>query len=85
MIKVKEENEGKFLVIIGEKNTETEYNVEVDDEYYQKLTEGRITKQELIKKSFQFLLERESKESIFSSFNLRIIKSYFPEYEQVIK
>ena len=40
---------------------------------------------ELIKKSFEFLLERESKESILSSFDLPVISRYFPEYERVIK
>jgi len=32
-----------------------------------------------------FLLERESKESILSTFDLRVIEKYFPEYEQEIK
>ena len=40
---------------------------------------------DLIKKSFEFLLERESKESILRKFNLKVINQYFPEYEQEIK
>ncbi len=62
-----------------------EYNVGLDDEYWQDLTGGKITKEELIKKSFEFLLEREPKESILSRFNLRIIKQYFPEFEEEIR
>ena len=39
---------------------------------------------ELIKKSFAFLLDRESKESILASFDLTVISRYFPEFEGVI-
>ncbi len=85
MIEVKKKNEGEFIVIVGEENSKTEHNVELDNEYYQKLTGGKITKEELIKKSFEFLLERESNESILSRFNLKIIKGYFPKYEEEIK
>lgn len=81
MIEVEKKNDREFLVIVDE----AEYNVTLDDEYYQNLTKGKITKENLIKKSFQFLLERESKESILPRFNLKIIKTYFPEYEEKIK
>ena len=85
MIEVKKKNVDQFLVIVNEGNSETGYNVELDDEYYQRLTGGKINKEDFIKKSFQFLLHRELKESIFSKFNLRIIKGYFPEYEKEIR
>ena len=39
----------------------------------------------LIKKSFEFLLERESNESILREFNLETIETYFPEYPLFIK
>jgi len=55
------------------------------EEYYQILTGGEISREELIKRSFEFLLEREPKESILPKFNLKIIKNYFPEYEEKIK
>ena len=61
------------------------YTVTVSDEYYQELTSGKISKEDLIEKSFEFLLERESKESILSSFDLPLINKYFPEYEEEIK
>jgi len=85
MIEVKKKSEQEFVITIKEKNTKTEHAVTVDKEYYQNLTDGKITKEELIKRSFEFLLKRESKESILSEFNLRIIKNYFPEYEEKIK
>ena len=85
MIEVKRKNEGEFAVIVEEDGIKTEHAVTLDDKYYQNLTDGRITKEELIRRSFGFLLERESKESILSRFNLKIIRSYFPEYEKEIK
>lgn len=84
-IEVKRKSTGGFLVIVDERGSKTEYNVELDSEYYQKLTRGNISEEELIRKSFQFLLKREPKESILSRFNLKVIKNYFPEYEEEIK
>ena len=84
MITVKKENEQEFLVTVEEEDSISKHIVSLDDDYYQKLTGGKMSKEELIKKSFQFLLERESKESILSEFNLRVIKNYFPEYEKEI-
>ena len=85
MIKVTKKNVDNFLVIVDEGNSKTEHNVELDDECCQNLTSGKMTKEELIKKSFDFLLKKEAKESILSGFNLKVIKRYFPEYERVIK
>jgi hypothetical protein len=81
MIKVEKKNQQEFTVKVEGK----EYNVNLDDEYWQDLTGGKIAKEELIKKSFEFLLEREPKESILSRFNLRIINQYFPEFEEEIR
>lgn len=63
----------------------TNHRVTLTDDYYKKLTEGKTSKEELIKKSFEFLLERESNTSILSSFDLPVIGTYFPEYEGEIK
>ena len=81
MIKVEKKNQQEFTVKVEEK----EYNVGLDDEYWQDLTGGKITKEELIEKSFKFLLEREPKESILPRFNLRVINQYFPEFEEEIR
>jgi hypothetical protein len=50
----------------------------MDKDYYMDLTEnGRIIPEEFIKKSFEFLLERESKESILRQFNIYQINDFF--------
>jgi hypothetical protein len=85
MIKVKKKSEHEFIVTVEERQSRTQHTVSLDDEYYQKLTGGRITKEELIRDSFEFLLEREPKESILSKFNLKVISQYFPEFEEKIE
>ena len=85
MIEVKKENGNTFIVKITEGASNTEHIVALDDEYYEFLTQNKISKEELIKRAFEFLLDRESKESILSKFNLRVIQHYFPEFEDEIK
>ena len=85
LIEVNKVSENEFKVRISEGNSQTEHRIILDADYYRKLTHGEITREELIKKSFKFLLDRESKESIFSSFKLEVINRYFPEYEEEIK
>jgi hypothetical protein len=85
MIEVKRKSSQEFVVTVSEKETTTEHAVTLDDGYYEDLTGGKIAKEELIERSFEFLLDREPKESILSEFNLKIINNYFPEFEGKIK
>ena len=85
MISVNKKTEQEFTVTVRDNNSQTEHAVTLDDDYYQKLTNGKIPGETLIEKSFEFLLKRESKESILKRFNLKIISKYFPEYESKIK
>ena len=39
----------------------------------------------LVEASFEFLLEREPKEAILSTFDLPVIERYFPEYPRLVK
>lgn len=41
--------------------------------------------QRLIEETFDFLLEREPKESIVRSFDLSVVSTYFPEFEHEIR
>ena len=43
------------------------------------------TLEELLRRSFEFLLARKPKESILRSFDLSAISRYFPEYERVAR
>ena len=64
--------------------SKTNFQVTLNNDFYIKLTGGSKSPEELVRASFEFLLERESKESILRSFNLYEIQRYFPEFEKVI-
>ena len=74
-----------FNVEAVEGSTNTVHRVEFAKAYYEQLTENKISPEELVKKSFEFLLSRESKDSILRSFNLKQIGFYFPEFETEMK
>ncbi len=73
-----------FRVDVEEGDSLTTHLVELDRDEYQNLTDGKISPKELIQCSFEFLLERESKESILNRFNVSVISRYFPEYSSEI-
>ena len=60
------------------------HTVTVAAAYAEKLTAGCISVEELVRRSFNFLLEREPNTSILRRFDLSVIARYFPEYERVI-
>lgn len=74
-----------FLVRVIERGSVSTHQVTLDPKDYAKLAVGKATPEKLIRKSFEFLLEREPKESILTHFDLPVIGRYFPEYEQAIK
>ena len=83
-IQVDKKAEGEFLVTVSDGRGQTSHRVLLAKDYCQKLTGGKIAAEDLVKKSFEFLLERESKESILREFDLKVIARYFPEYEREI-
>ena len=84
-ISVEKQSESEFRVVVREGGTETAHAVTVDDAYYRKLTGGNVSVEELVRCSFEFLLEHEPKESILPTFALPVIGRYFPSYEREIK
>lgn len=83
-IKVTNTSTGKYEVVVAMQTTTT-HSVTLTDDYYRELSGGHVTEEELIKKSFAFLLERESNTMILRHFDLPLIGSYFPEFEETIK
>ena len=58
----------------------TKHVVTVTDQMLFNLTNNKISKEELLNFSFNFLLEREANTSILSKFDIIVISKYFPEY-----
>jgi hypothetical protein len=72
---------GRFRVTVEDGSGSTTHQVELPTHFIDRLGWTK-TPEELIRRSFVFLLEREPKESILESFELSKISDYFPEYEQ---
>ena len=68
-----------FSVTVTENSTTT-HTVTISDQIYSKLTGGEISKETLLKKSFEFLLQREPNTSILAKFKLEVISQYFSDY-----
>ncbi|MDP6088005.1 MAG: hypothetical protein QGF68_18470 [Nitrospinota bacterium] len=83
MINVEKIDERIFKVTVEDRTTTT-HTVTVEPSYHEKLTGNCVTEEDLIKKSFEFLLEREGNTSILRTFDLPVIGRYFPEYENTI-
>lgn len=84
-IQVEKQSEGRYRVTVQEVGSQSSHLVTVPGGYDKKLAGGRVSTEELLRRSFEFLLEREPKGSILSSFDLPVIGRYFPEYESEIK
>ena len=84
-IEVEKTGNLEFLVRVGEGGSESTHRVTVKQDDYDRLAAGKIEPEELVRRSFEFLLQREAQESILSRFDLSVINRYFPEYEREIK
>ena len=73
-----------YLVVVEDEGTSSRHRVRVGREELEELG-GGASAEELIETSFEFLLERESKEAILSEFELPVIGRYFPEYPADIR
>ena len=85
MIKVLKITDNVFKVVVNSTG-QTEHIVKLSSKIHQNITKGKISKIDLIIKSFEFLLKRESNQSILREFSLEIISQYFPDYlDQITK
>jgi hypothetical protein len=72
-------------VRVDEAGSKTEHTVTVSSGDLARLAPGAGDPVDLVRRSFEFLLEREAKESILRSFDLPMIGRYFPDYEGTIR
>ena len=84
-IEIEALNESEFRVRVSDNSSESVHRVRLGPQAYQRLTAGKVEPRELVRRSFEFLLEREPKESILTRFDLSVISRYFPEYQGEIK
>ena len=85
IIEVEKLDGSHFRVRVIDGGSESIHHVTLDPKDHARLAGPTVEPAELIRKSFEFLLEREPKESILGRFDLSVISRYFPEYEREIK
>ena len=78
-ISVTAKDQNTFEVVVTTNSTTT-HPVTLSDSIRMKLTNGKISKETLVEKSFEFLLAREPNTSILTQFKIEVISKYFPDY-----
>lgn len=81
-ITVTRQTDGTFYV---QTTAGTSHTVSVPAGFPGSLGCGHVAPEELVRASFEFLLEREPASSILREFSLDIISRYFPEYPAEIR
>ena len=83
-ISIKKLTDDVFQVTVADSMTTT-HEVTVTDQSLTDLTENKMTKTQLLKFSFNFLLDREPNTSILSSFDINVISKYFSDYKDEVR
>lgn len=74
----------RFHVKVTEGGGSTHHDVTLSSSDFERLGAGYHSPEDLVRACFEFLLQREPKESILSSFDVTTIGDYFPEFERTI-
>ena len=83
-ISIKKRTDDVFQVTVADSMTTT-HEVTVNDQSLTDLTNDRVTKEQLLEFSFNFLLDREPNTSILSKFDINVISKYFSDYRDEVK
>ena len=83
-ISIKKQTEDVFVVTVAG-NATTTHTVTVTDQSLTDLTDDKVTKEQLLEFSFNFLLDREPNTSILSKFDINVISKYFSDYRDEVK
>lgn len=72
--------------MVDSRGERTEHSVTVSEDDLQRWGRGKAKEavEDLVRRSFDFLLEREPPSSILRTFDLSVIERYFPEYGRII-
>ena len=84
-ISVTRQADGTFRVQTQSGSAATSHEVSVAANFPAALGCGHVAPEELVRASFEFLLEHESATSILREFSLDVISQYFPEYPPEIR
>lgn len=80
LISVTEQDDRTYVVTVAEGGTSTTHVVTVWPSDLERYAGPGVAPDELIRASFEFLLQHEPKEAILGRFELPVIERYFPDY-----
>lgn len=71
-----------FNVTVSDTAGTTHHRVTMTEETYQRLTAGAVTPQACIEAAFRFLIEREAKTDLMTSFDLNVLQMSYASFER---
>lgn len=85
-VRRKREDESAFMfaVEVAQSGSTSAYEVTLQAADFERLARPSESKEAFVERCFEFLLAREPKESILTSFDVAVISTYFPEFESEI-
>ena len=83
-LSIKKLSDDVFTVTVAETSTTT-HTVTITDQSLNDLTNNNVTETQLLKFSFNFLLDREPNASILSAFDINVISKYFSDYRDEVR
>lgn len=84
-ITIVRKSESEYVVTLVEENSHTVHLVTVTPTELARYAPEGTAPERLVEVSFEFLLQREPKESILRRFDLQVIERYFPEYPSELR
>ena len=83
-ISIKKLSDDVFEITVAD-TSKTTHTVTVTDQSLTDLTQNKVTKTQLLKFSFRFLLHREPNTSILPSFDINVISKYFSNFNDEVR
>lgn len=74
-----------YVVYVGDGNNREEFIVHLGDDYWAKMTGNTISREDFVKKTFEFIMARESRDIILREFDVSAVPQYFPEFEDTVR
>lgn len=82
IIKIRKKNCCDYWIVVCDSGSEKKFKVTLTDVYYDRLTGGKILKEELLENCFNYFVENDILGNLNKKFALRKIGERFPDFEK---
>jgi hypothetical protein len=82
IIKIRKKNCCDYWIVVSDSGGEKKFKVTVTDVYYNRLTGGKILKEELLENCFNYFVENDILGNLNKKFALRGVGKRFPDFEK---